>query len=165
MQVCSQPPLCEAHENILNMLQEMRAFLMERWPDNRCAEELAEEIPVSFNNCIPTALFIEAVLAELDPAGEWTAVAGTHFCDWHAFLFSPVHRMVADLTADQFGDEAVVLRPVENQDLFEIKEPLRDCMKVVAAHEMRQFRSWHSEWTAEEHGLSTPTRSSPGPRP
>lgn len=116
----------------------------ERFPDRRYPEDIEEGQPRSFENCIAGALFLEQVLAACDPPGAWHAVFGRTAFQWHAFVLGRA-GIVADVTGDQFGFAAAVLKPLAQAADYSVTGLLEDAGCVDIA-DRRTVRRWTTEW-------------------
>lgn len=117
----------------------------DRFPDLRCSSDIEEEYPRSFQNCIPGAIFLTQVLMECDSQGAWRAVFGKATHEWHAFVLGR-DDVVADVTGDQFGFAAALVKPLALATDYNNVSGLLEEAGCVDAGDRRTVRRWSAEW-------------------
>lgn len=126
-------------------LEKARFFLDERFPDLRDQKEIDRDLPKSYFNCFPSALFLERILKNEFTSSEWKAVHGKFFTDSHAFVYSKTHHKILDLTADQFGEEPVLFQDYVTSQYW-ISEPIHFDHPTVSRQERDLALSWIAQW-------------------
>ncbi len=135
-------------QTLEGFLARVRAFLLDgRLQDLRHGPE-REEYPITYQNCIPVAMFLERLLQERDP--RWQAVAGYAEQEWHAFVWHTASGLMVDITADQFGlDEVLVGVGLSTHT---ISKPLEQVLAIDQG-DHQQVQAWCKTWSEREGSL------------
>lgn len=129
----------------------MRLFLQDgRFQDWRSEPHLVA-LPISFGNCAAAAIMLASALSELDPSGLWRAVDGSATDNTaafpvvclHSFVVSDVHELLADVSGDQFGAAAVVLRLRADLPSYHVS---RRALTLSLPHVVERVTKLRHEW-------------------
>lgn len=130
---------------MIKILKKARKFLDHKFPDHRNSKDIQNNMSKSYNNCFPTALFLENILKKSFPDQDWKAVHGYYFVDSHAFLYSEKQQRIIDITGDQFHNHKILITSLQHSD-YEIKEAIDLNHHTVSKNEKELVLSWIQEW-------------------